>query len=86
MSESRGVLSTDKVLQTVGGILLAISLGISSWSLLQIIAISTRTSVLETKQDSTDRTATETKSEFGKKLDDISRQLERMNDKLDRKP
>lgn len=86
MSEGRGVLSTDKVLQTAGGILLAICFGISCWSLVQIIGIGNRTSILETQHISTEHTLSDTKSEFGKKLDDISRQLERMNDKLDRKP
>ena len=79
-------LSTDKVLQTIGGILLTIVSVTSGWTLKEIISHGTRIAVLETKREADDAGTKELKGEITKKLDELSRQLERLNDKLERKP
>jgi hypothetical protein len=79
-------LSTDKVLQTVGGILLSIVSVTTAWSLKEIVAYGTRIAVLETKREADDKGTAELKGEITKQLAELSRQLERLNDKLERKP
>ena len=79
-------LSTDRVLQTIGGILLSIVSVTSAWTLKEIVGHGTRIAVLETKRDADDKGTAELKGEITKQLAELSRQLERLNDKLERKP
>ena len=79
-------LSTDKVLQTIGGILLSIVSVTTGWTLKEVITHGTRLSVLETKREADDKGTAELKGEITKKLDELSRQLERLSDKLEKRP
>ena len=78
-------LNTDKVLQTIGGILLTIVSVTTGWTLKEVITHGTRLSVLETKREADDKGTSELKTEITKKLDELSRQLERLSDKLEQK-
>ena len=59
----QSVLSTDKVLQTVGGILLTVCMGITGWTLLQVLDLNGRMIRVETKQINDNATMQEVRTD-----------------------
>lgn len=66
-------ITVDRVLQTVGGILLLIVTGISSWALLKAIDLGERVIRLETQQTGTDATLKEMKGDIKEILAELKK-------------
>ncbi len=59
----QSVLSTDKVLQTIGGILLTVCMAITGWTVLQVLDLTGRIIRVETKQISDNATMSEVRAD-----------------------
>jgi TolA-binding protein len=78
-----GAFSADRLLQTVGGILLTVCLGLTTWTLKNVTELMTRISVLEARRDGDDKALQELKDGLKASLVKIEHQLEKLNDKID---
>jgi hypothetical protein len=76
------VVTTDRVLQTVGGILLTICTLMSTWTLKTVSDHQTKIEVHEAKITNIEKAADEQKKDIGEKLNDIKRWIERVADKV----
>ena len=61
--QRQSVLSTDKVLQTIGGILLTVCMAITGWTLLQVLDLNGRMIRVETKQVADNTTMQEVRAD-----------------------
>lgn len=81
MSEPRNV-TVDRALQTIGGILLTITVAISGWTLLQVINHEGRIIRVEANADNTVKTTEELKTS----VKELNGKMDRMLELMVRKP
>lgn len=82
MADEEKHFSLDRALQTVGGILLTVSLAISGWTLLQVVDHDSKIKVIEAKVVIGERDTEALKKDIADSLREIKRQIEKVSDKM----
>jgi len=75
-------ITVDRALQTVGGIVLFICLGMSSWTLLKVVDHDGEIKVQGVEIKNINTNAAESKRDIAEKLTDIKRSIEKVADKI----